>query len=376
MIGPGRQILADQLRRWCLRILCNLLRLQKPAESAERAEAAETAEAADSAERSDSANSAERAESARSAESASNVRDINTLQVTADFESSTPLQTLVSEQQSAADQVAGRDNDDHTDEKPTYSKPYECLIEPLMLVHLGSETQGLIDEILVDRGEHVKRGQIIARLKSSVETRRVEQAQNRAAMTHETDARTADLKLAELVLERATSLESQQLASSQELDEARALYRVAEAELQQARGTKAQFELDLLLAQALLEQRVVRSPIDGVVIEQNAFAGEVIKDKHIVTVAQLSPLRVEVILPLSEYGKYHLGARAMVTQERGGDVIDGYLQVIDPMIDPGSGTFGIRVHIDNAEGSILAGQTCSVSLETSSEARLTSSFEE
>ena len=258
----------------------------------------------------------------------------------------------------------------------SYSEPYECLIEPMMLIQIGSETQGLIDEVLVDRGEDVKRGQIIARLKSAVETRRVEQAKKRASMHSEIDARTADLELAELVLDRATSLENEQLASSQELDEARALYRVAEAELQQAQHTQAQLELDLLLAQALLEQRVIRSPIDGFVIEQHAFAGEVVQDKPIMTVAQLNPLRAEVILPLSQYGRYEAGALAKVTQERGGDVIEGYLEVIDPLIDSGSGTFGIRVHLDNSDGKILAGQTCSVLLQEVDEAKLISASEE
>lgn len=235
---------------------------------------------------------------------------------------------------------------------------FECIIEPLVTLELGSEVQGLIDELYVERGETVAKGDIVALLKSSVELRRVEQATKRAEMKGEITARTADLELARLVLDRSKSLHSQQLVPSQELDEARAQHRVATASLQQAEDNQEQLNLELLLAKSLLAQRVVRSPVDGVVVKNHAHAGEFVHDNPIATIAQLHPLRVEVVLPLAQYGRFQVGDPATIEPELGNVAIQGFVDVVDPLLDSGSGTFGLRILVNNESGDILAGQKC------------------
>lgn len=239
---------------------------------------------------------------------------------------------------------------------------HECLIEPMVVLELGSETQGLIDVLEVDRGERVFAGDVVARLKSTVETRRVEQARKRAQMRGEITAREADLELASIVLKRSRGLHAKSLISSQELDEARAQSRVAQAALQQAEDNAGQLEMELLRAVALLEQRIIRSPVDGVVVEQSTFAGEFVQDNPIMTIAQLDPLRVEVVLPLSEFGRYQSGDSASVQPELGGPAVLAVVDVVDPLLDAGSGTFGIRLLLDNKDGQLVAGQKCTVSI--------------
>lgn len=244
---------------------------------------------------------------------------------------------------------------------------HECLMEPMVVLELGSETQGLIDVLEVDRGERVSAGDVVARLKSTVERRRVEQARKRARMRGEITAREADLELASIVLKRSRGLHGKSLISSQELDEARAQYRVAQAALEQAEDNAEQLEMELLRAEALLEQRIIRSPVDGVVVEHSSFAGEFVQDNPIMTIAQLDPLRVEVVLPLSEFGRYRQGDTARVQPELGGPEVVAVVDVVDPLLDASSGTFGIRLLLDNADGRLIAGQKCTVSIDPSSD---------
>lgn len=247
---------------------------------------------------------------------------------------------------------------------PGSLESYECLIEPMVTVALGSETQGLIDRLIVDRGDLVSKGDIVATLKSSVETRKVEQATKRAAMDGEVMARKADLELARLVLDRAASMHKQQLVPAQELDEAKAQHRVAQAAMQQAEDNKSQLALELLVAQSLQAQRVVRSPIDGVVVQQHAFQGEFVNDNPIITIAQLNPLRVEIVLSLEKFGQYKAGDMALIRPELGGEAVAGIVDVVDPLLDSGSGTFGVRVLVNNDAGTLIAGQKCTVSLSS------------
>ncbi|HKZ16194.1 MAG TPA: biotin/lipoyl-binding protein, partial [Geobacteraceae bacterium] len=45
----------------------------------------------------------------------------------------------------------------------------DCMIQPSSVVNVGSEVTGIIEELLVDRGDYVKKGQIIVKLNSGVE---------------------------------------------------------------------------------------------------------------------------------------------------------------------------------------------------------------
>lgn len=59
-------------------------------------------------------------------------------------------------------------------------KGFDCIIEPNQMVELGSPVPGVIDEMLVDRGDKVAKGQLVARLKSDLEQAAVNLAQAQA----------------------------------------------------------------------------------------------------------------------------------------------------------------------------------------------------
>lgn len=241
---------------------------------------------------------------------------------------------------------------------------FDCLIEPKMTVMLGSPVQGVIDTIAVERNELVQQGQVLATLKSEVETAAMEHARVRATMESEIQAREADLKLAEVNMRRTDELIERQLAPLQQRDEAVAQLQVARMALKQARDNKRLYAQEFERAQQIVEQRIIRSPISGVVVELRAYPGEFVYENPIVTVAQIDPLRVEAILPARYFGQVRAGMHAQVVPEILSDQpLSSPVLGADRLIDAASGTFGVHLELANPDHSIPGGQRCTVTFE-------------
>jgi len=76
-------------------------------------------------------------------------------------------------------------------------------------------------------------------------------------------------------------------------------------------------------------------------------------------VLEIDPLNVELILPVSAFGKIQVGERAQVTLEAPvGGTYTARVEVVDRNVDAASGTFGVRLQLPNPEGKIPAGVKC------------------
>ena len=119
--------------------------------------------------------------------------------------------------------------------------------------------------------------------------------------------------------------------------------------------------LELERAQATLALRTVRSPVSGVVVERLKSPGEFVEDKPILRIAQLDPLRVEVIVPVGKFGTISTGMRAEVTPElaRKRKYI-AEVSIVDKVVDAASGTFGVRLELPNPGNFIPGGLRCSL----------------
>ncbi len=239
---------------------------------------------------------------------------------------------------------------------------HDCLIEPLVLTDVGSPTQGIVARLMVDRGAQVTRGQPVVELESSIEQAVIEQAEARADMQGEVATREADLSLARLDSKRFIDLHSQKLAPAQQRDEAVAREQIANAALVQALENRQLQLLELKRTRRALEQRTIRSPVDGVVVSQLVYPGELVFDNPVMTIAQLDPLRVEVVLPARLFGTVEPGDTARIFPElESGNPMEARVEVVDPLLDARSGTFGVRLLLPNAELLVPAGQKCRVS---------------
>jgi RND family efflux transporter MFP subunit len=240
---------------------------------------------------------------------------------------------------------------------------YACLIEPMQRIDLRSPVEGRIDAIHVERGAEVRRGQMLVELDTGPERAALEAAQFRAVM--EGQVRSADSRLAAAKerFERRDELVKEKFIASQDRDDSLAELRVAEANLVEARDNQRLATIEQRRLSEVVEQRRLRSPINGVVTERLQGVGEIAQAgdgaRAILRLAQTHPLRVEVVLPLSMYGKVRVGSRVSVDPE---PPLSGRytatVTIVDRVVDSASGTFGVRLELPNPKGDIPAGVKC------------------
>jgi multidrug efflux pump subunit AcrA (membrane-fusion protein) len=136
---------------------------------------------------------------------------------------------------------------------------------------------------------------------------------------------------------------------------------IARRELEEARDARQLASLQLEQAVAMLRRREISSPVSGVVVDRLMSPGEVVDHETILVVAQVDPLRVEVILPAALFGSVAAGARAAVEPELPGDrVYVASVAVVDRIIDAASGTFGVWLELPNPEYESPGGLNCRV----------------
>ncbi|MGR8950723.1 MAG: efflux RND transporter periplasmic adaptor subunit [Gammaproteobacteria bacterium] len=237
-----------------------------------------------------------------------------------------------------------------------------CAIEPNRTVQLSTAVEGVLDDVKVKRGDVVKAGEVVALLQAGVERAAVKLAQKRATLQAQIDARLARVKSAERKLRRAEDLVDKNFVSSEELEDAATELEVAERNLQEALESQQLAKLDLVRAKEQLALRVIKSPIDGVVVQTFLSGGEFAQGQPILEIAAIDPLHVEVILPMSEYGEIDVGSKAMVSPEAPltGEH-EAAVTIVDKVVDAASGTFGVRLLLPNAEFQLPAGIECEVS---------------
>jgi RND family efflux transporter MFP subunit len=242
------------------------------------------------------------------------------------------------------------------------SATFDCVIEPALTLKLGSPIASILDKVEVDRGDLVKQGQVIARLESTVDQAVVAVNRARAESTAEIEAKQAVLDQKKGVLNRKLGLQRSSYASAQDIETAQAEYNVAEQDLALAKLNRRMAELDLRRTEAALEQRTIRSPIDGVVVKRSLGPGEYVhQEANIVTLARIDPLNVETFLPIRYYGHIKVGDTAKIRPDDpvGGDRT-GTVSIVDEVFDAASGTFGVRLELANPEHLVPAGLRCRI----------------
>jgi RND family efflux transporter MFP subunit len=242
-------------------------------------------------------------------------------------------------------------------------QPLGCLIEPFSVSDLGSPVVGVIEQMLVERGDRVRAGQPLAVLRADVERMSVHVAQGRAQAQGELKAAEANADLARQKLARAVDLTRQEFISTQALEQARAESLVAENRLVQAREQRDIYVREAELAEAQLGLRTIRSPSTGVVADRYLSVGERIEEKPMFRIAVIDPLRVEVVLPASLYPQVARGAEMRITPDfPGAQPRIAKVAVVDQLIEGASNTFRARLTLPNTDNALPAGLRCKAEL--------------
>lgn len=243
----------------------------------------------------------------------------------------------------------------------------DCVIEPHITVDLSTSVDGIVEEVLVDRGDIVRAGDVLVRLEAGVERAAVEQARLRTDQSAEIELAEGLLAFARKKQTRTMQLYGDNAVSEFTKDEVDLEVETAVLEVKMANENRERAMLDLERAQEILKLRTILSPVDGVVVERLVSKGEAIGEQQTVLLklAQIDPLNVELIVPSGQFGAIEVGSILIVTP--GFPVEESFsaeVIIIDPIIDASSGTFGVRARLPNPDYKIPAGLTCDASLQS------------
>lgn len=136
-------------------------------------------------------------------------------------------------------------------------------INPVALINVGSQVSGTVAELHADFNDRVKKGQVLLKLEPTIFNAQVAQAEANIASAR------ASLRLTQATFQRNEQLVAQNFVSSLALDQSRREMDVAAANLK-----LAQAQLDR--ARADLNNSVIRSPIDGVIIKRTIDLGQTV----------------------------------------------------------------------------------------------------
>ena len=212
----------------------------------------------------------------------------------------------------------------------------EGIIEAKEVIELGSQTPGIVEKILVERGDRVTKGQLLIQLRADVEKADVE-------------LKEAKVEFLKRKVDRSRELSREEMISVNEMDEIQTELLLARLELNESR--------------ALLQLKSITSPIKGIVTSRDCSAGEYIgSDLAILSLAQIDPLYVEVVAPISCFGSIHKDMKAKIRPEEPlhGLSYTATVIIVDQVIDAASGTFGVRLLLPNPKMTLPAGLKCQV----------------
>jgi RND family efflux transporter MFP subunit len=238
---------------------------------------------------------------------------------------------------------------------------FEGLIVPYLEVNVGTSVAGVLESVSVDRGDMVKKGQVVARIRSGVERATMELARTRSKMEANVLARQKELEYAKRNEQRVKKLHSQSAIPEREWDEVVTKRILAEYKLEAALEAKRQAQMELNRAIEVVKQTTIRSTVTGIVVERFLSEGEYVEDQPIMKLAQINPLNVDVILPLQIFGAVTADTPATVKPEAplGGEY-EAKVKIVDKFIDAASGTFRIRLELSNPGCRLPFGLKCKV----------------
>jgi RND family efflux transporter MFP subunit len=238
---------------------------------------------------------------------------------------------------------------------------YEGLIAPFEVVDIGAPAKGIVAKVAVERSSLVEKGQVLVELDASVEKAALERAEAIVKFDGEVGLQKAHLALARRNHER---LDRISVISPLEKDQAATEIVLTRHRLKKAKENLTLARLEMKQARALLDRCSIKSPISGVVVERYVSPGEYVDVHPLLQVAQVDPLRVEVIVPAGMFGKIRPGMAAQVIPE-----LPDYgersasVTIVDRVIDAASSTFGVRLEMSNPDWRMPSGLKCMVRFE-------------
>jgi HlyD family secretion protein len=278
----------------------------------------------------------------------------------------------------------------------------DAVLAPLAQVAIAPKITAPVKKFFVQRGSHVKQGQLLAVLENSdLQAAALDNKGSYTAAQASFDTATratvpedytraqldlaqakATLDLNQSIVNSRTQLLAQGAIPGRDLDTAKAAlvqsqaaYEIAKqhfeavqqvshkAALESAQGQLTSAKGKYLGAEAQLSYTEIRSPIDGVVTDRPLFAGETAAaGTPVITVMDNSALIAKLHIGQIAAQQLSLGAPATLTVPGMADPIPAKVSLISPALDPGSTTVEIWLRVENPKGILRPGTSVHTSI--------------
>jgi HlyD family secretion protein len=234
------------------------------------------------------------------------------------------------------------------------------VVKPIDRIEIKSKASGQIEDLPVEQGDIVRKGDLIARLDQKDERAAVAQAQA------DLDIAQAELKQAQRIHDRRNELFEKRLVSEEEWNQ-------IELNLTVANGKMVQATTVLDRAQERLGESVVRAPIDGVILQKYVEEGQIIASgvsnvgggTPIVDIADMSSVHIEAGIDEIDIGKVHIGQPALVVAEAYYQMqFKGTVVRIAPeaRIEQNVTLFDVIVEVENTDGKLKSGMNANIEI--------------
>ncbi|HEX7288786.1 MAG TPA: efflux RND transporter periplasmic adaptor subunit [Candidatus Angelobacter sp.] len=268
-------------------------------------------------------------------------------------------------------------------------------IEAITKVEVKSKASGIVEKLLVDYGDTVKKGQVLAELdKQQIQAQvnqqkaSLEAAEAAARAAHadleraKYDAEGPDVPMLKRAYERAQQMAKEGVVSPSALDDAQKNYEMAvnkqqlgkanvigaTAKLSQAQAQVSQAKAQLAEKEEELRNSTIVSPIDGVVLSRDVEAGSAVSSilvlgssaTLVMTLGDTREVYVKGKVDESDIGKVYMGQPARIKVESYKDrTFLGKVTKISPMgVEKDNvTTFEVRVSVDNSKGELKSQMT-------------------
>lgn len=230
-------------------------------------------------------------------------------------------------------------------------------LQPLVSANVGATVSGPVTEVLADFNSQVRAGQVLARLDPTPFQQRIVQAQATLAQQQ------AQLAVAESDYQRYVLLQQRGFASEQLMSQQRAARDTARAAVAQAQAQVATARTDL-------DRSVIRSPIDGVVVDRQVNVGQPVASSlqaaTLFVIAQdLSRLQANITVDEADIGDVREGQSVRFTVDAFLDrEFEGRVSQVrqQGVAESGVVSYTVVVEADNPGRQLLPGMTANAEI--------------
>ena len=278
----------------------------------------------------------------------------------------------------------------------------EAVVFPVKQATVAPKITSTVAEFKVQRGSHVKQGQVLAILENKDLAAQAEASKGDFEQADATYAITVNSGLpqqvqkaeldavaaksafdaAQKIAESRKDLYQQGAIPRRDLDSADVALAQARSQNEQAqkqlsdlqrmgkdqllraaKGTKESAEGHYRAATTQLSYSEVRSPIDGVVTDRPLYVGDLaIANQPILTVMDISSLVAKAHIPQSDAAELKVGDAAQIkpSSEAGAEAVEGRVTLVSPALDPGSTTVEVWVETRKPTSLLKPGMTVNI----------------